>query len=168
MDPEVEDKLKVSLFLVQGELSQNFLEDPGVEDVVDFQRDTETSVLLVDERIFFHEEFLDELEDTDYASSRDTALVSFQTVQITVELKTSYSDFEELLLEVILREGEEVLDKSSLQQENQQVINLIYVTDVKLLFNVRCGHLHCLPVRIKLRLKSPIYSLCNSESIFWS
>ena len=102
MDPEVEDKLKVSLFPEQGELSQNFLGDPGVEDIVDFQRDTETSVLLVDEGIFLLEDFLDELEDTDYASSRDTALEPFQTVQITVELRYSYSGFEELLLEVIL------------------------------------------------------------------
>ena len=113
MDPEVEDKLKASLFLEQGELSQNFLGDPGVEDVVDYQRDKETSVLLVDEGIFLLSDFLDELEDTDDASSRDTVLGPFQTAQSTVELELSHSDFEELLLDDILGEGEEVLEESS-------------------------------------------------------
>ena len=90
-----------------------------MEDVVAFQRDTEMTVVFVEEGVFLLEDFLDELEYTDDASSRDTSLEPFQTVQITAELKTSYSDFEELLLEDILREGEQVLDEFSLQRENQ-------------------------------------------------
>ena len=94
-----------------------------MEDIVDFQRDTETSVLLVDEGIFLLEDFLDELEDTDDASSRDTALEPFQTVQITVELKTSYSDFEELLLKDVLREGEDI-ENPQAEKQLQRFQNL--------------------------------------------
>ena len=36
----------------------------------------------------------DELEDTDDASSRDTVLEPFQTVQRAVEMEISYRDFE--------------------------------------------------------------------------
>ena len=47
-DPDMEDKHILSLLQEQGELVvKNFLEDPGVEDVVETSRETQEAVVLV-------------------------------------------------------------------------------------------------------------------------
>ena len=58
---------------------------------------------------------LDDLEDPDDTSSRDTVLDALQTVQNTVELQTSYSELKELPLEDVLEDDEDI--------ENLLVVN---------------------------------------------
>ena len=46
-DPDMKDKPRVCLLQEQGELGRNFLEDPGMEEVIETSRDTQMTLVLV-------------------------------------------------------------------------------------------------------------------------
>ena len=66
---------------------------------------------------------LDNLEDPDDTSSRDTVLDAIQTVQDTVELQTSYSELKELPLEDVLVEDEDI-ENLLVEKQNTRLLDL--------------------------------------------
>ena len=72
---------------------------------------------------------LDDLEDPDDTSSRDTVLDALQTARDTVELQTSYSELKELPLEDVLVEDEDI-ENLLVEKQNTRLLDpcLVIVT----------------------------------------